>query len=435
MATSKQAKDITGILNAPLTASELADMIGGQMPYFQKLYDSGKENELYMRGVNLNDQQKKVYHNKERGHYGQPITADKLARVSETQRNNKTSVKTEIADSFEGGDKAFPDVAFKHEIKSEIITMRCKKIEKDSGMEQLENQIFMSGIGAKYGIGEICVEHDVQGNAKILIRKRDYLDCFWDSNAKDYDKEDGKIFGHRKKVYRLDIRRDYGDKIANAISVNDVYYGRKANQIWGVQDKKGRRDYDVIYIYRMWIKNIRTTYHLIFGTDEFIYPTRKEAEQKERMLKLPYLIGDKQDQPIPKSDIVDYPDEVIDYYETTLNQILKYEQTELKFFPFGVYQSYYFEDEIWTLADLLKPNNKLMDKFIAQIDYAIGTDVKNGWELVVPWLADGGNNLPEAIRKVKAGEPLPVIRPGALKAIQQHGFNPQWLEILGVIRS
>jgi len=431
MLQNKTAKEITGITNAPLSATDLCNMINGHLPYFEKLWKSAKENELYMSGENLTEQQRKAYHDKERGHFAQPIVADKLSRVIETQRNNKTSVKTEVSDSFIGGDLAFPDVAFKHEIKSEIFTMRCKKIEKASKFDQIENQVFTSGIGAKYGVAEVEMKYDYQGNPEINIVKRDYLDCIWDSNARDYDKEDGQFKAHRERVYRLDIRRDYGDKIANAISINESPFGRKAQQNWGMQDKQGKRDYDVIYIYRVWVKMIRTTYHLIFGVDDFKCTSRFQAEQLERLKKLPFIL---QNKPIPQSDIVEHPDYAYDYYETTFNQILKYEETDLESFPLTVYQSYFFEDKIWCLADLLKPNNKLMDKLISQIDYSIGTDIKNGWELVTSWV-DKGISLEEAIRKVKAGEPLPVIRPGALNPIKQHGINPQWMEIIALIRS
>jgi hypothetical protein len=117
-----------------------------------------------------------------------------------------------------------------------------------------------------------------------------------------------------------------------------------------------------------------------------------------------------------------------------LNEVLVYEETDLEDYPFSVYQSFHFQDKIWCMTDLLKPGNKLMDKLLAQIDFAIGADVKNGWEIVVPWLAEG-YSIETAIKKVKAGEPLPVVRPGTLHSIPQKGANPQWMELLGILDS
>ena len=212
------AKDITGILDAPLLASDLASMIDSHLPYFHKLWKSARENELYVRGENLTEAQKKIYHDSERGHYPIPMIADKISRICSTQRNAKTSAKAEVADNFTG-ERAFPEAAMKNEIKAELYTIRFKHIEKDNNYEDIENETFFSGVGVKYATNEILVKYDAFGNPKIKIKKRDYLDTIWDSNAKEYDKSDGTFMGLVHKVYRMDIKKDYGEKIGNAISM------------------------------------------------------------------------------------------------------------------------------------------------------------------------------------------------------------------------
>ena len=295
----------------------------------------------------------------------------------------------------------------------------------------MSTEVYTSGVGAKYGVVEIVTDYDVSGNLVIKIMKRDYQDVRWDSNAQEYDKSDGQFMGYQKKAVRQDIRMDYGKKVADRIQMNGSEWGRDIQQNWGVQDRNGNRDFDVIVIYCIWVKTMRKTWHVVFGGDDFTEYSLEDAKKRERSLKLPYILLD---QDIPPSEIIPHNDWGYDYYETTFNEILKYEQTNLKFFPLEVYQAFHFEGEIWCLTDILKPGNKLMDKMLAQIDYALGTDVKNGIEIVRPWL-DEGYSIEKAIKMVKAGEPLPVLRPGTINYVKQRGFNPQWMEVLTLMKT
>ncbi|MFA5715089.1 MAG: hypothetical protein WC998_05090 [Candidatus Paceibacterota bacterium] len=411
-------KEIRGIKDAPCSAADLSSLIGSHMPYFNKLWEEGKENELYMKAVNLSEKKKKDYVKQQRAHFSLPMVCDKLSRVISSERNSRTYAKAEATKP-------------ESEILAELVTLRFRKIERDSNMEYAESEVFQSGVGVKYGVMEWVVEYDRHGNPKPIGKKRDYLDVMWDSNAREYDKSDGAFFAHRKKVYRLDIERDYGEKVAQNIEINSTTFGRPANENWGVSNQYGKRDFDVIYVYRIFVKVLRETFHVVFGTDDHITYSRQEAEEVERMLKVPYILDG---QTIPRSEIVPIKEYGYDYYETTLNEILKYEETDLEAYPFGVYQAFQFEDQIWCMTDILKPINKLMDKFLAQIDQAIGADIKNGWEIVVSWLAEG-YTYQQAIQKVKRGEPLPVMRPGAIRSIPYKGANPQWMEMLSVLDS
>ena len=418
MLRDEEATEIRGVLDTPYSAADLSTMIDNHMPYFEDLWERGRENELYMKGENLSKKKRKAYSNQSRSHFPIPNVADKLSRIISAERNSRTYAKAEATK---------PD----SEVLAELVTLRFRKIEKDSNMEYTESEVYQSGVGAIYGVIEWVVKYNKKGEPVLTGVKRDYSEVMWDSNARDYDKGDGNFMAHRHQVYRRDIERDYGKKLAEQIEINTAKFGREANENWGISNSQGKRDMDVIYIYRVWVKVLRDEYHVVFGSDDFTEYSQADAEKKERMLKLPYIITG---QDIPQSDIVHIRVDGLDYYETTLNEILKYQETDLEDYPMEIYQSFQFEDMIWCMTDLLKPGNKLMDKLLAQIDYAIGADIKNGWEIVIPWLAEG-YSMETAIKKVKLGEPLPVIRPGALRAIPQKGANPQWMELMGILDS
>jgi hypothetical protein len=322
MLVKKKTDDIDGLTETPLKAADLRNMIDNHRSYFDELHKDAAENELYLEGVNLTQAQRAVYANKGRGHFPIPIVSDKLSRIISSERNSRTTAKAEATKP-------------ESEVTAELLTLRFRKIEKDSNLEYVESEVFTSGVGAKYGVAEIKIDYDASRNTIIKVTKRDYLDVIWDSNAKEYDKSDGSFMGYQKKVYRMDIRRDYGDKVADRIQVNDTGWGRDIKETWGIQDRNGRRDQDIIVMYCIWIKTMRKTWHVVFGGDDFVEYSKADADNRELNLKLPYILLD---QEIPPSEIIEHDDWGFDYYETTFNEILCYEQTELESYPLEVYQ-------------------------------------------------------------------------------------------------
>jgi hypothetical protein len=85
------------------------------------------------------------------------------------------------------------------------------------------------------------------------------------------------------------------------------------------------------------------------------------------------------------------------------------------------------------MTDILKPKNKFMDKLLSQIDHAFGKDLKDAWEVVLPWLASG-QSLEQVMRDLRDGKPVFVNRPGAIKSVPPKGANPQWLQIYSVLK-
>ena len=405
-------------INAPRTAADLVSLHQSHISYFEDLWKRGAENEIYFKGQNFSNSQMEDIFNQNRTPFPNPVTADKLNRIIYSERNTRTSIKAEATNP-------------NSEIKAELLTLRLKKLEQDSDMQYTESEIFASGVAAIYGAGKVIIDFDKKGNKVVKVVDIDYQNLVWDSNAKKYFKEDGAFMAERMQVYRRDIRRDYGDEIADNIDISSSTWGRQINAYFGTVDKYGNRDNDVIIIFEHYEKVLRNKYYIVWDGEVISKEnSRDDADEVVRKLKIPYLTTG---QELPLIDIVFKKDNGIDKYIFTASTILEYEMTDLEEYPYSVYQAFNFKDQIWCMTDILKPQNKLMDKLLSQIDYAFGADIKNGWEIVVPWLADG-YSLEEATQMVQDGKPLPVMKPGALRQIASHGANPQWAQIYMMIK-
>ena len=413
-----KTKSIYGLQNTPLSAAILVSIHEPHLPYFDKLWTSGSENERYFSGTNLSEKQEEDYYKQDRIPFPNAITADKLTRIISSERNSRSSAKAEATK---------PD----SEIKAELITLRFKKVERDSDMEYGESDDFASGVAVKYGVRKVIVDTDRMGNDVIKTDSIDYKDVIWDSNAKKYSKEDGSFMAEHKLVFRRDMAKDYGKEVADSISISNMHFGNQPKTYWGVADQKGNRDSDLVPKVEHYQKVLRDVFYVIWNGEIVAREGSKaEAEKTLRMLKIPYLTEGVE---MPKADVVRRNEEGFDMYVFSNNVVLEYEQTDLEYFPYSIYQAFNFKDIIWCMTDILKPKNKFMDKLMSQVDYAFGHDLKDAAEIVEPWLAQGVT-LEEALRMYKEGIPVPVIKPGTLNRLPHKGANPQWLSVYEILK-
>jgi hypothetical protein len=416
---AKVSKDVYGLTDCPLSAGDLVSILEPHFSYFEELWDRGIENERYRMGKNLSSEQEQDYYNQDRIPFPSAITSDKLSRLVGSEILSTTSAKAEATKP-------------ESEIKAELLTLRFKKVEADSEFADIGSEIFESGVAMIYGVGKIVVDYDKHGNKVVKVIDVDYRNSIWDSSARKYDKADGSFMAERKAVYRRDIAKDYGEEIAKNISLNDPYFGRPAGDYWGVSDKFNNRDNDIINIYEHYQKVLRELYYVVWDGEIISKEsTKKEAEEIVRMLKIPLLAANIE---IPPVDIQKHTDIGFDRYIFNRSLILEYERTDLEAYPYEIYQAFNFKDKIWCMTDILKPENKFMDKLMSQIDYAFGADLKNGWEIVTSWL-DTGISFDEAITDLKNGVPIPVLRPGTVKSIPHKGANAQWIMVYDMLKN
>lgn len=389
------------------------------LPYFNKLWDKGTENERYLRVDPFTDSQKSEYAAQDRLPFHLGLINKKIYTIKATEDSNRTSWKVNA--------KNDPN----DEIKAELATLRLKDIESQNNLKYTGSDIFLSGIGVIYGAAEIAVEQSKAGEQVVRVNEVDYKNLCWDSNAVEYDKSDAVWMAKIHKAYRVDLKREYPEKKLRPLPIGQVgLWGREKTEYFLSTNRDGQSDLDLISVFTHYHKVIRDYYTVLFN-GEVVSTERKkkDAEKTLRMLQIPYL---SQGQDVPPSDVIHTPKIMLDKYVFTYTDILEYEETDLEFFPFAIYQAFHFKDAIWSMTDVLKSLQQFVDRLLAQIDYAFGTDIKNGWEIVVPWLADGVS-IEDAIQKIKDGEPIPVNRPNSINSVKSKGANPQWIEMMGIL--
>jgi hypothetical protein len=83
--------------------------------------------------------------------------------------------------------------------------------------------------------------------------------------------------------------------------------------------------------------------------------------------------------------------------------------------------------------DFLKDPQKIIDRMWMQIDYALGKDVKTGFQMNVNAL-DKSNTPDQAAKKIQQGGIVNTIsNEKVLQAIESKGANPDWLNIANIM--
>lgn len=407
-------------IESPLTVEQLTMMHAVNFAYFDKLWRSGEENERYISADPFTDQEKQDYSNEGRFPYSVPMIPHKINTIVASEKDSRTTFKIEaVSDPMD-------------EPKAELATIRLKNIEQKTGLKYIESDVFLSGVGVKYGVIALRIEQDDAGNNVIVFDEVDYKDFIWDCNARKYEKDDAVFMAEMKRVYRFQLDIDYPDIDKQYSGQVDLWANGRQWAEYFVTTSAKRDDLDVITKFTHYQKVMRDYYCVFFKGEKVAEErSKKDAEDILKMLKLPSLV---QGLPEPPAFIEKAPKPRMDKYVFTYTDILEYEETELDFFPYTIYQAFQFKDKIWCMTDVLKSPQIFLDRTIAQIDYSFGKDVKDGFEVVVPKLADG-ITAEEAVRRAKNGEGVPVLASGSISWIQRNSIDPQWLSIYEVMLS
>jgi len=244
-----------------------------------------------------------------------------------------------------------------------------------------------------------------------------------------------------RKVYRYQLADEYGKakaKVANESFMDN--WGRKQSQFYIT--KAQDRNFDIITLFEHY-QRVVVTYHLVYFNDYLdLYGlkgkpialktrSKKEADKLLKQLKVKYIMGGES---VEGAEVVKTTEEGIEKYVYTYDKILKHELTDYKTFPFAIFQSYHFKDQIWTLSDVLKSMQLFIDRYIGQIDYSFGKDIKNAYEVVVSQIADG-YTIDEAVEKMNKDGILPVNMPNTIKNVRSKGSNTQWMQMISLMQS
>ena len=402
----------------PIDHHTLIEIHNDNYSYFKELWNDGDTNEKYRRGDPWSESEKQDIEDQGRQAYAMGLVPNKLNTICAEQRKNRTSFKVEAKNDVND------------EIKAELSNLRMKDFETANEFKYTESDIFDSGVGVKYGVGAFRIGKDKYGNDIVLFEEVDYKDFIWDKNARTYTKKDGVFAAEFDRMYRFEVAQRWGKKKAAKLAGDsELKFGRDKDDYWL---KAGRTsDLDMINVITHYHKQVRKIYKVFFdGKIVEENTSKKDAEKTLRMLNLPYIT---QNQNLPDQEIITDEKVFYDKYTFTYTTILDYEITDLEDFPYSIYQSFHFKDQVWCLTDILKHPQLFIDRLVSQIDYSFGVDVKNVNEVNVSYLADGWD-YKRVVDALAAGEPIPVIRSGAVTPVPSAGANPQYMQMMGIMQ-
>lgn len=425
--TQKRENFITG---TPLSYSDLVQMHTDILPVFAPSWDRGEENERYVKYNHWNQKQLSEHEKQGRQAYSFALIANKINTICALQRNTRTSFRVETAQ----------DPA--DDVKAELATIEMKDFERRTQFKYVESESFMQGVGVDYGAVEVFTDRDADYNRVVNCRPLDYRLVVWDVNSRDYLLRDALFVAKRRPRYRKDMREEFGE-IVDRISVST--YDRKTFSYFINESKTGQMDFDLITEITHYQRVKRTYYCALF--DDYLnlngslnskvagkYRSRKEAQDRIQEMKIPYLsIGQRPGE----NEIIRKVEDKLDKYVFTLVGILSYEETDLDAnqCPLIVYRAFHLQDDWWTMTDILKDPQIFLDRLISQIDYSLGTDVKNAYEMNINALAQ--NETPESAQRkiMKSGGVVfkqssePVVAP-----IPSAGADRQYFDLAAVMQ-
>lgn len=411
-----------------ITIDELRSFHEGVIDYFDEKHDKGIENERYMEVESWTPEEKQQIESQNRQAYSMGIAAQKMNTIIAEQRSNRTEWRLNA--------KIDPN----DEIKAEIGTVQFRDLEKRCNMKYVDSDVFASGSAISLGAYEIYLDTDEDENIVPSVRAVDYRDLIYDKNAISYEKNEAAFMAKKRQVYRYQIRNDYGKKAAEVYEGDTYNWGRKKESYFVTRGVD--RDYDLITVFDHYQKVLRTYYYVMFNDylnlngkygKKVCHKTRnkEEAVRYLQNMKKPYL---KINAPLGANAITTKKETKIDKYVFTYERILEYEETDMSDFPFSLYYGYHFADKYWTVMDVLKSAQKFIDRYIAQIDYSFGKDIRNAYEIVVGKLAEG-YTFEQALQRLEEDGVLPVKAENAINNVRSQGVNPQWMQMIQLMQT
>lgn len=412
-----------------LTVSDLRAFLDNSWNWFNEKWKTAEENERLKSPDHWTAEQKSAINAQGRIDYSIGLMSAKENQVITFQRNNRTEFDVKATND--------PN----DELKAEVAKVQIKDVEKRSDFDFVESDVFDAGLTAFVGVYELFFEKDQDFNDVLSVGEVDYKNFMWDANAFDYEKNKSLWQTKFRKIYRYQLRDEYGEEAAkDANNVFKTQWGRKQQTFYLSQGENS--DYDLITLFEHYQKVIVDYHYVIFNDHLNVHGLKdkpialktrdkKQADALLRKLQAPYIFNN---QSIEGSEVVKSSEDGIVKYDWYYDKILKEELTDYQSFPFSIYQSFHFKDQIWTMSDVLKSMQLFVDRYIGQIDYSFGKDIKNAYEVVVNNLADN-YTLDEALTKMNEDGVLPVKLPGTIKNIRSQGANPQWMQMVQVMQS
>ena len=417
----------------PLGLRDLIQMHDANFPKYNEICRRMEENERLRRVKHWSDDESKNIENDGRQAYSIGFLTQKENFVVEKQKQNRTDFKVKA--TIDPND----------EVKAAIANIQFRDFEKRTNFKYLESDCFDSGLTVAFGAYEIGLGFDDQGNEVPIVDEIDYKDLIWDYNSRKYEGEDCLFMAKRHRAYRYQLINDYGNELRNITQDGGFGYkwGRAPETYYVSKNKDGKSDHDLLTVFHHYQKVKRKIYYVYFndyanlaGLQNNILALKtsdkKEADKKFRELNLLYIRADLPR--MPNNTVISLWEDRIDKYEFTYEKILEYEQTDLPFFKFSKFHSFFLKGEFWTLTDILKDIQTFVDRYIAQIDYSLGKDIKDTLAVNVSKLAEG-YKIEDVVKAIEESGIIPVRSDDAVKNLRGSGANPQYLKMVEWMKS
>jgi hypothetical protein len=404
------------------THQEISELHNESLQYFDEAWKRGRRNERYKQGIHWTEEELRTIKNANRHPYSISLMNHKLNNIISTQRQSRNSIKVTASDEY----------ALHAEIASEIL----KQKERNEYLQQIESDVFDSGLSVCYGVVEV-VPNIVGGEIKAGLRKRDYADVIWDSSARDYNLDDALFVAIGETYRRSDFERKYGRVSA---SYDPIF----AHSFYRDDNGSGLRGgSETIRVVNHYMKTSSSEFLLLFNDYENYsnlkegvfggkFKSNKDAYLKLRELQLPYLFRDKE---LPLHEIIPTDCQTVTKYILTGNEIIDIIDLPLTRLPIAVYRPFHFENKFWSLADLLTEPQVFLDRIFMQIDYSFGRDVKNVYQGNLHALAE--SETPEtALKKAEKTGGIIWTRTGeeVFRPLKMSGVNPQYFQIASIMQ-
>ncbi|GAB1442694.1 hypothetical protein MASR2M39_15300 [Ignavibacteriales bacterium] len=404
------------------THREITELHNESLGSFDKIWGRGRRNERYKQGIHWTDEELRAIKAANRHPYSISLMNHKLNNIISTQRQTRTSFKVSAAE--ENG------------VASSIATEMLKRKERTEDLQQVESDLFDAGLSVCFGCAEV-IPAIRNGEIKVVVKKRDYLDVFWDSSARDYNLEDALFIAVGENFRREDVERKYG-RISSSYDpvFNHSFYREESGS--GL-----RGGGDVVRLINHFTKREVQEYLLLFndfqnhfnlrsGVYGGRFETRGEVEKQIRILNIPYFENNLD---APFHEIIPVTSNRITKYILTCGEIVDVVDLPLSSIPITVYRPFHFENKFWSLADLLAEPQIFLDRIFMQIDYSFGRDVKNVFQGNVHALAE--SETPEtALRKAEKTGGIIWTRTGeeVFRPLKVSGVNPQYFQIASIMQ-
>jgi hypothetical protein len=414
-----------------LELPDLISLIDSASPTFEILWSEGMENERRWMGKNYSEAQDAEIRAQRRQPISISQSSAKIRRVLGVQQTQRTEF--DILAANDPND----------EPKAELAKLQIHSIERRSGFMNLESEVCTAGLATKYGVSAMRLDYS-NLFPRVKVEKVDYKDFMWDANSKEFDlNEDALWVCELDKLTRRMVNQEYGipkDEVSKLTEGNtSSFQGREKNSIYLTKNANGQNDFDILTIFKFYLKTPRNVWYVVFPDSESLngagnvleskHNTKDAAEKRLRELQLPYLMEN-----LPLEGSVEHRIEKgIDKYRFTYDRLIDVEETDLEMFPYNVYFATRFENLIASFMDYLKDPQKFYDRFVMQIDYALGKDNRQATQLNVNGLAEE-ETATSALQKIERGETVLVKSyEQVLQGMKGGAANPQWMGMIDLL--